>query len=127
MITFEPLYSTLKRKELTLGKLAERLGITYVSLHDMMNNPNTRVSYIERICLALDCEINDVVSDNGQYETGWESLLDEIKQRRNRKNYRLEEIYEVHPWLKGIDVESAWKILFPHGVPAIGPSESGRE
>ncbi|MCQ2081605.1 MAG: helix-turn-helix transcriptional regulator [Lachnospiraceae bacterium] len=113
MITFSPLYKTLARKGMKLKDLAEKMGITYIGLHQLLTYPNTKVSQVERICNVLKCGIEEVIEDDGQYETGWESILDGIAERRCSDDHAVEPYIQTHPWLKGIDAKSARKILFP--------------
>ena len=113
MISFEPLYKTLGRKDLKLKDLAELMGITYVSLYNLISNPNMSVSQIERICNVLNCKIEEVIEDDGQYEVGWESILGEIVKQTDPDGYRFQRYLQDHPWLKGFDYKSAREILFP--------------
>lgn len=113
MITFSPLYKTLAKREMTLVSLAEKMGIRQSSLHDILKGQHTSVRQVEKICNILECGIDEVIEDDGQYEAGWESTLDEIDRRRNSDNHEIQRFVQDHPWLKGIDAKSARKILFP--------------
>ncbi len=54
---------TLKSKKISRYELAKRTGIRYPIIDNYYKNKVIRYdSYVlDRICLALDCEINDII------------------------------------------------------------------
>ena len=61
MITYEPFYKTIKRKNISTYKLINEFGISR-SLIDRLkhNKPITTVT-IDDLCKILDCNIEDIV------------------------------------------------------------------
>ena len=49
----------LKEKGITQAELAKRLGVHRVALNSTLNNPNIKISTLEKIANAIGCEIND--------------------------------------------------------------------
>ena len=67
MITYEPLYETMKKKSVTTYKLINDFGISR-SLIDRLkhNKPITTVT-IDDLCKILSCNVEDIIeykSDN---------------------------------------------------------------
>ena len=61
MITFEPLYETMKKKGITTYKLINDFGISR-SLIDRLkhNRPITTVT-LDDLCRILDCKVEDIL------------------------------------------------------------------
>ena len=61
MITYAPLYETMKRKNITTYKLINNFGISR-SLIDRLkhNKPITTVT-IDDLCKILDCRVEDIL------------------------------------------------------------------
>lgn len=61
MITYEPLYQTMKKKGITTYKLINTYGISR-SLIDRLkhNKPITTVT-LNDLCIILDCRVEDIV------------------------------------------------------------------
>ena len=61
MITYAPLYETMKKKGITTYKLINNYGISR-SLIDRLkhNKPITTVT-IDDLCKILDCEVEDIL------------------------------------------------------------------
>lgn len=61
MISYKPLNITLARKDLKKTDLIKMTGISKGTLARLGKGDNVALSVIEKICLALDCHIEDVV------------------------------------------------------------------
>lgn len=61
MISYEPLWETLKQKGFSTYWLLHNSGIDSKTLHNLKHNKNTTLLTIEKLCVALDCEITDIV------------------------------------------------------------------
>lgn len=48
-------------KDMKKGDLVKKSGVAYSTLLKLSNGDNVNMSVIEKICLALDCRIEDVV------------------------------------------------------------------
>lgn len=61
MITYEPLWITLKKKEISQYRLIKEFGFSTGQLSRMRSNQHVSTHTLERLCEILDCEIKDVV------------------------------------------------------------------
>ena len=48
-------------KDMKKGELVKKSGVAYSTLLKLSNGDNVNMGVIEKICLALDCKIEDVV------------------------------------------------------------------
>ena len=62
MITFDPLWRTLHEKNLNKGDLQKLTKLSSTTVAKLAKNEVVKLDVIERICIALDCDISDVVS-----------------------------------------------------------------
>lgn len=60
MITFNKLFALLAEKEITRSELVQKAGISSGILTKMGKNQSVPVSFLEQICKALDCSIDDI-------------------------------------------------------------------
>ena len=56
MISYEPLFKTLKSKGMTLTDLRNKVKISTVTLAKFSKNESVTLATIEIICNALDCD-----------------------------------------------------------------------
>ena len=61
MISFEPLWKTLKSKNITTYKLIKDFNISRGTLDNLKHDRNINLSTIEMLCEILECPIEDVV------------------------------------------------------------------
>lgn len=61
MISYAPLWSTLEDKGETTYTLINKYSIDRKLVHKLKHNQNVTIQTLERICLALHCDIQDVV------------------------------------------------------------------
>ena len=61
MITFDPLWRTLHEKNLNKGDLQKLTKLSSTTIAKLAKNEVVKLDVIERICSALDCQIQDVV------------------------------------------------------------------
>ena len=55
----------LKEKGITQAELAQRMGVHRVALNSTLNNPNIKLSTLEKIAAAIGCEVGDFLRDEG--------------------------------------------------------------
>jgi len=67
-ISFNPLWKTLIDKEMKRSDLIQVAGISSNILAKMGKNDYVSLQSIERICLTLDCDIENVLSVQGSEE-----------------------------------------------------------
>lgn len=61
MIDFEPLWQTMKNKNITCYALINKYGISRGLIDKLKHNRNVTLQTVSRLCEILDCEIQDVV------------------------------------------------------------------
>ena len=61
MITFDPLWKTMKEKNVSQYKLVKEYGFSFGQLDRFRKNANVNLLTIDTLCRILDCDISDVV------------------------------------------------------------------
>ena len=61
MISFDPLWVTLKTKGLNKGELQKLTGFSSSTIAKLSKNEVVKLDVVERICTALEVPIHDVV------------------------------------------------------------------
>jgi DNA-binding Xre family transcriptional regulator len=60
MISYDPLFETMKAKGITSYKLA-KLGFPISNYHAMRRGKNVSTHTIDALCTILDCTVSDVM------------------------------------------------------------------
>ncbi len=61
MITYEPLYKTMKEKNVTTYKLIKDFGVSRSLLDRLRHNKPISTVTLNDLCNILDCRVEDVV------------------------------------------------------------------
>lgn len=61
MMSFEPLWKTLKQKNISTYKLITKYGISKGTMDNLKHNRNVTLLTIDQLCKILDCRIEDIV------------------------------------------------------------------
>ena len=61
MITFDPLWKTLKDKEITQYDLIEHYGISRGMLDNLKHNRSITLKTLNELCKKFDCDITDII------------------------------------------------------------------
>ena len=61
MITYDNLWKLLIDKKMTKTELREKVGFSTNTLSKLSKNESVTVATLEKICLYLDCKIEDVI------------------------------------------------------------------
>jgi len=61
MITFEPLWETMKRKQISQYALIKRYGVSTGTLDALRKNHSITLNTLNDICNILQCEVSDVI------------------------------------------------------------------
>lgn len=61
MISYNPLWKTLIDKGMNKGDLKNATGLSYGTIAAMGKNEPVNLKQIDRICKALQCQIEDVI------------------------------------------------------------------
>ena len=60
MITFDPLWKTMKKKRISQYKLINEYGISTGLLDRLRKNENIELATVNQLCEILDCKISDI-------------------------------------------------------------------
>lgn len=61
MITFDPLWKTLKEKKITQYDLIERYKMSRGMLDNLKHNRSITLNSLDDLCNMLDCDITDII------------------------------------------------------------------
>lgn len=61
MMSFEPLWETMKKKNITTYKLIKDYNMSRGTLDKLKHNRNVTLETVEHLCEILDCQIEDIV------------------------------------------------------------------
>ena len=61
MISYEPLWATMKKKQITTYTLISKHGINPRTIQNLRHNKSITMYTLERLCEILECEPNDVI------------------------------------------------------------------
>lgn len=61
MMSFEPLWNTMKQKNVTTYKLIKDYNMSRGMLDKLKHNRNETLETVERLCEILDCRVEDVI------------------------------------------------------------------
>lgn len=62
MISYNPLWETMRRRGITTYALINKYGIPSSTVHGLKHNKNITLYTLERLCTILDCTADDVVA-----------------------------------------------------------------
>ena len=60
-MSFEPLWRTLKQKNLSTYKLINEYGLSKGMIDNLKHNRNVTLLTVEQLCRILDCRVEDIV------------------------------------------------------------------
>lgn len=61
MITYAPLWETLKKKEISTYRLINDYGISKGMLDNLKHNRSITMTTLNELCLMLDCDVTDII------------------------------------------------------------------
>lgn len=61
MIKYDPLWATMKQKNITQYALIKDYGVDKAQLHRLRKNMVVKTIILDRLCKILDCPIEDIV------------------------------------------------------------------
>ena len=61
MITYEPLYKTMKEKNISTYKLIQEFGVSRSLLDRLKHNKPISTVTLNDLCSFLDCRVEDVI------------------------------------------------------------------
>lgn len=61
MITYEPLWKTLKQKNITTYQLLNTYHISRGMLDNLKHNRSITMATLNQLCNILDCDVTDII------------------------------------------------------------------
>lgn len=61
MISYEPLWDTMKRQGVTTYALINKHDIPASTIHSLKHNKNVTMYTLEKLCMALNCTPDNIV------------------------------------------------------------------
>lgn len=61
MITFDPLWKTLKEKDISQYDLINKYNVDKAVLQRLRDNHNVHLNTIDKLCNILHCDIEDII------------------------------------------------------------------
>lgn len=61
MVNYDPLWATMKMRDITTYTLITQYGISSRTINNLRHNKGITVYTIERLCTILNCTPNDVI------------------------------------------------------------------
>lgn len=61
MISYEPFYQTLLRKDMTEYQLIYKQGMSANTLHRIKKGQNMTMKTLDTLCFILDCPVSDII------------------------------------------------------------------
>lgn len=61
MISYKPLWQTMKAKGITTYTLIYKLGFSAYTITNLRRNKSITMNTLEKLCNVLDCTPNDIV------------------------------------------------------------------
>ena len=61
MISYEPLWKTMKKKGVTTYTLIYKHGFSAYTITNLRRNKSITMNTLEKLCMVLECTPNDIV------------------------------------------------------------------
>ena len=61
MIVFDPLWETMKRKNISQYMLNKTYGVSTGTLDSLRKNRSITLNTLNDLCVILDCEVSDII------------------------------------------------------------------
>lgn len=81
MISYQPLWTTMKKRKVTKYQLIYHWGISSNTLRRMSHNEPITTATLNELCLILNCKVQDIM----QFEATWEES-ESVTQKREEIN-----------------------------------------
>lgn len=62
MVSYEPLWQTMKEKGITTYALIEKYKVQSKTIYNLKHNKNITTATLETLCDILDCSPNDILT-----------------------------------------------------------------
>lgn len=61
MVSYDPLWKTMARKNITTYTLIYKLGFSPQTINNLKHNKSITIYTLEKLCKVLDCTPNDIL------------------------------------------------------------------
>ena len=61
MISYEPLFETMKKKKISSYWLIHKIGLPSKTYYQMKNSKDITTKTLDFLCTWLDCEVQDII------------------------------------------------------------------
>ena len=61
MVSYEPLWKTMKNRGITTYTLIYKLGFSPNTIHNLKHNKSITIYTLEKLCKVLSCTPNDIL------------------------------------------------------------------
>ena len=61
MITYDPLWETLKKKEISIYKLINTYHVSRSTIDKLKHNRNITLATLDHLCNILECDITEII------------------------------------------------------------------
>lgn len=61
MIVFDPLWETMKRKNISQYRLIKTYGVSTGTLDALRKNRSITLNTLNDLCVILDCDVSDII------------------------------------------------------------------
>lgn len=70
MITYTPLWETMRKKEMSAYRLIRYYGFSSNTIYRLRHNQGISTTLLDRLCLLLNCNVEDIIEyiPSGQAE-----------------------------------------------------------
>lgn len=68
MISYDPLWKTMKEKHITTYALINKFGVSSYTVNNLKHNKSITMYTLEKLCDILQCTANDIVVFSGEQD-----------------------------------------------------------
>lgn len=61
MVSYDPLWKTMKDRDITTYTLIYKLGFSPNTIHNLKHNKSITIYTLEKLCSVLNCTPNDIL------------------------------------------------------------------
>ena len=61
MVSYDPLWKTMKDRDITTYTLLYKLGFSPNTIHNLKHNKSITIYTLEKLCSVLNCTPNDIL------------------------------------------------------------------
>lgn len=76
MITFDPLWQTMKEKKISMYRLINSYGLSRGTLNSLKHNKNVTLNTLNWLCEVLECDVTGIIKYVPDQEANSQSETD---------------------------------------------------